>query len=141
MPWNLSELDSILKKGLDKDILGVTTPYLYIGAWKTLFAWHKEDMDLYSINYLHFGKPKYFNYLIRCWYGIPPDQSAKFDEFAKKSFPESFKICPEFLRHKTFLINPVLVKNNNISVHKAVQHPGEFIITFAKSYHSGFNMG
>jgi jumonji domain-containing protein 2 len=57
--WNLSKLDTVLKLGLDNDIDGVTTPYLYVGAWKTLFAWHKEDMDLNSINYLHFGKKKY----------------------------------------------------------------------------------
>ncbi len=56
--WNLSKIDTLLKKGLNNDITGVTTPYLYVGAWKTLFAWHKEDMDLNSINYLHFGKNK-----------------------------------------------------------------------------------
>lgn len=56
--WNLHELQSILKEGLDQDINGVTTPYLYIGSWKAMFAWHKEDLDLCSINYLHFGKPK-----------------------------------------------------------------------------------
>jgi jumonji domain-containing protein 2 len=58
VPWNLSEIDSILKKGLDQSITGVTSPYLYIGSWKAMFAWHKEDLDLYSINYLHFGRPK-----------------------------------------------------------------------------------
>lgn len=58
--WNLTEIDSVLKQGLDiKGIMGVTNPYLYFGAWKAMFCWHKEDLDLYSINYLHFGKPKY----------------------------------------------------------------------------------
>jgi len=134
IPWNLLELDSLLKKGLDKDIDGVTTPYLYIGAWKTVFAWHKEDLDLYSINYHHFGKPK-------CWYGIPLSESEKFDKLAQHYYPESYKKCPEFIRHKTFLINPLLLIKNGIKIHKCVQKPGEFVITFAGAYHAGFNMG
>lgn len=56
--WNINHLGSTLD-ALDQDcgihIDGVNTAYLYFGMWKTTFAWHTEDMDLYSINYLHFG--------------------------------------------------------------------------------------
>jgi hypothetical protein len=77
----------------------------------------------------------------RCWYGIPGDQDKAFDKMAAGLFPEAKKECSEFLRHKTYLINPLIVKQKGITVHKCVQYPGEFVITFCGSYHAGFNMG
>ncbi len=59
--WNINKLGTILDDIRDEyqlKIEGVNTAYLYFGMWKTTFAWHTEDMDLYSINYLHFGAPK-----------------------------------------------------------------------------------
>jgi jumonji domain-containing protein 2 len=99
-----------------------------------MFAWHKEDLDLYSINYLHFGKPK-------CWYGIPSNEDEEFEKLARTIFPNAYQDCKEFMRHKTYLINPLIVKNKGVTVHKCVQNPGEFVITFGASYHAGFNMG
>jgi hypothetical protein len=130
----LAEIDTILKKGLDNGILGVTTPYLYFGAWKTLFAWHKEDMDLYSINYLHTGKPKF-------WYSVPLEDNEKFENFMRKSFPDSYRECSEFIRHKTFLVHPEVLISNGIKLHKCIQYPGEYVVTLATGYHCGFNFG
>ncbi len=58
--WNIDHLPSILNRLSEQgvNIPGVNSAYLYFGMWKTLFAWHTEDMDLYSINYLHYGAPK-----------------------------------------------------------------------------------
>jgi len=70
-----------------------------VGSWKTMFGWHKEDMDLYSINYLHHGKSKF-------WYGVDLRDNEKFETFMNKAFPENSKKCGEFIRHKTTLVQP-----------------------------------
>eukprot|EP01015_Nassula_variabilis_P037567 TRINITY_DN9970_c0_g1_i3.p1 TRINITY_DN9970_c0_g1~~TRINITY_DN9970_c0_g1_i3.p1 ORF type:complete len:332 (+),score=49.32 TRINITY_DN9970_c0_g1_i3:65-1060(+) len=134
--WNLRELNTILDHGIDSKLPGVNVPYIYVGSWKTMFGWHTEDFDLPSINYLHLGKPKF-------WYSIHPKDSAILEEYAKKNFLEGFSKCSEYLRHKTILINPYLLKQKypHITMHKMVQNPGEFIITLPGAYHSGFNWG
>lgn len=64
--WNLQNLNTILNYGLSQKVKGVNDPYCYVGSWKALFCWHKEDMDLSAINYVHFGKNKF-------WYAIRSD--------------------------------------------------------------------
>uniref|UniRef100_A0AAQ5YJH7 [histone H3]-trimethyl-L-lysine(9) demethylase n=1 Tax=Amphiprion ocellaris TaxID=80972 RepID=A0AAQ5YJH7_AMPOC len=125
--WNVGRLNTILDTVENESgikIKGVNTPYLYFGMWKSAFAWHTEDMDLYSINYLHFGEPK-------SWY-IP--EHSRF-------FPGNAQSCEAFLRHKMTLISPSILKKYGIPFEKVTQEAGQFIVTFPFGYHAGFNHG
>lgn len=73
--WNVAHLENILDC-LGKKLPGVNTAYLYMGMWKATFAWHLEDMDLYSINYIHFGAPKQ-------WYSISRKDKERFEHVMK----------------------------------------------------------
>jgi [histone H3]-trimethyl-L-lysine9/36 demethylase len=159
---NINRLGTILdwvEKDYHKAISGVNTSYLYFGMWKTTFAWHTEDMDLYSINYLHFGRseaglmtPLFFDssHLIcpisilgapKTWYAIPPAFGRKFETLAFSTFREHYTECPAFLRHKMTLVSPQVLKQHNIPFNKITQEPGEIMITFPFGYHAGFNHG
>ena len=52
--WNVNELDTPLKQ--HRYIPGVSDAMLYFGSWKSIFAFHTEDFDLHSVNYLHTGR-------------------------------------------------------------------------------------
>ncbi|XP_073491306.1 lysine-specific demethylase 4C isoform X2 [Aquarana catesbeiana] len=135
--WKISRLNTILdvvEEECGISIEGVNTPYLYFGMWKTTFAWHTEDMDLYSINYLHFGEPK-------SWYSIPPEHGKRLERLAQGFFPSSCQGCEAFLRHKMTLISPSILKKYGIPFDKVTQEAGEFMITFPYGYHAGFNHG
>ncbi|KAJ2939956.1 hypothetical protein O0L34_g6663 [Tuta absoluta] len=135
--WNVNCLGTILdfvNSDYGIEIDGVNTAYLYFGMWKTTFAWHTEDMDLYSINYLHFGEPK-------TWYAIPPEHGKRFERIASGFFPTSAKTCQAFLRHKMTLISPQILKQYSVPVNKITQEAGEIMITFPYGYHAGFNHG
>ncbi|KAK9236367.1 JmjC domain, hydroxylase-domain-containing protein [Lipomyces kononenkoae] len=131
--WNVAHLDNILNE-LGMDLPGVNTAYLYFGMWKSTFSWHVEDMDLYSINYLHFGAPKQ-------WYSISQQDETRFFNVMRSEWPDEHKKCKEFLRHKTFLVSPRYLADHGIKVNKLVHNQGEFVITFPFGYHSGYNLG
>lgn len=131
--WNVSKLPNLLDE-MEQNLPGVNNSYLYAGLWKASYAWHLEDQDLYSINYIHFGAPKQ-------WYSIPQEDHEKFYKFMKDQFPMDASKCPEFLRHKMYLVSPKLLRKNGIRCNKIIHRQREFIITFPYGYHAGFNYG
>ncbi len=77
--WNVAKLENLLDV-LGQKVPGVNTAYLYLGMWKATFAWHLEDVDLYSINYIHFGAPKQ-------WYSISQEDARRFEAAMKSELP------------------------------------------------------
>lgn len=140
IPSNPDDINSSLEDNdqetekLNQKFKGITHSYIYVGMWRSTFTMHSEDMDLYSINYLHCGSPK-------AWYAIPPDQYNKFLRLCEELFPGSYKACPEFLRHKMSLIRPEILQHRGITVNKIIHYANEFIITFPRGVHWGYNIG
>ena len=135
--WSVRHLDTMLRRTLRRTghaIPGVTEPYLYFGSFRALFAWHTEDMDLYSVNYLHAGSPK-------VWYFVPTSEKAKFESVAASLFPQERARCGEFMRHKEIMFSPRLLEARGVRVVRLVQRPGDYVITFPGAYHAGFNCG
>lgn len=135
--WSLKHLSSVLSRTLDSSgasIPGVTQPYLYAGSWRAFFAWHTEDMDLHSVNYLHVGAPK-------TWYVVPPAARERFELTVRDLLPELSRSCPEFLRHKEILLSPALLAAHNIPLVKVLHREREFVVVGPGAYHAGFNHG
>ncbi|XP_057979117.1 lysine-specific demethylase ELF6 isoform X2 [Malania oleifera] len=75
-PWNLQIIarsPGSLTRFMPDDIPGVTSPMVYIGMLFSWFAWHVEDHELHSLNFLHTGSPK-------TWYAVPGEYAFAFEE-------------------------------------------------------------
>lgn len=91
-------------------------------------------MDLFSINYIHFGAPKF-------WYAVPQADAERFENVTRSYFPNDANSCDQFMRHKACTLSPTRLYQEGIRVNKMVQHQNEFVITFPRGYHAGFNVG
>ncbi|KAF7192604.1 Lid2 complex component lid2 [Pseudocercospora fuligena] len=136
-PWNLNimPLDKeSLFRHIKSDVSGMTVPWLYVGMIFSTFCWHNEDHYTYSANYQHFGETK-------TWYGIPGEDSYKFEDAMKQEVPELFETQPDLLFQLVTLAKPEKLRKAGVRVYAIDQHAGEFVITFPRAYHAGFNHG
>lgn len=105
--WNFNELGGILNqvyytKG--DHFKGLMSPTMYFGSAGSTFAMHCEDMDLYSVSYLHWGEDK-------TWVAVPTAWSREVWNVSKQLFKRDFNKCSGAMRHKFALINPRILRD------------------------------
>ena len=50
------------------------------------------------------------------------------------------KPCDFIVRHKDYIVTPQFLRDNNIKYTVIFQNAGEFVLTFPRAYHQGFNL-
>ncbi|KAF6167812.1 hypothetical protein GIB67_027590 [Kingdonia uniflora] len=139
-PWNLqiiSRSPGSLTRFMLDDIPGVTSPMIYIGMLFSWFAWHVEDHELHSLNFLHTGSSK-------TWYAVPGEYAFDFEEVIRsQGYGGNLDrlAALSFLGEKTNLLSPEVVVASGIPCCRLVQSPGEYVVTFPRAYHIGFSHG
>ncbi|KAK1289188.1 putative lysine-specific demethylase JMJ14 [Acorus calamus] len=135
--WNLNNLPKLegsMLRAVRDNIKGVMVPWLYVGMLFSSFCWHFEDHCFYSMNYLHWGDPK-------CWYSVPGSEAVAFEQVMRRTLPDLFDAQPDLLFQLVTMLNPSVLQENGVPVYGVLQEPGNFVITFPRSYHGGFNFG
>ncbi|XP_022742304.1 probable lysine-specific demethylase ELF6 isoform X2 [Durio zibethinus] len=139
-PWNLQVIArsaGSLTRFMPDDIPGVTSPMIYIGMLFSWFAWHVEDHELHSMNFLHIGSSK-------TWYAVPGDYAFAFEEVIRtEAYGGNIDRLAvlSLLGEKTTLLSPELIVASGIPCCRLIQNPGEFVVTFPRAYHVGFSHG
>lgn len=97
-------------------------------------CWCRDPHGLPWIEYLHTGASK-------IWYAIPNCMSDLFHSTMKKLVPNYCRNKELWLPSDTVMVPPSLLVDNNVSLCRTVQDPGQFIIVFPKVFTSSISTG
>ena len=169
-PWNLNNIpilaDSLLRF-IKSDISGMTVPWTYVGMVFSTFCWHNEVSTALRLSraashdisrtttrtasilvgtWLCFGSlPPYLSLVhwgeTKTWYGVPGDDAELFEDAIRKEAPDLFEAQPDLLFQLVTLLSPKRLTDAGVRVYACNQRAGEFVITYPKAYHAGFNHG
>ena len=78
------------------------------GMMFATFCWHTEDLQMYSLNYMHAGAPK-------IWYGIPPEDMKKFEKVVKEKLTLLFAKDPNILLDIITMVSPSYLVSKKVS--------------------------
>ena len=109
----------------------------YVGNHGTCFPLHTEDMDLGAVNYLHWGKAK-------IWIVVGDSEGKKLERKIKEDLVKNSQVetnCDNIIRHKDFIVTRKFLSDNDIKYTVLYQNAKEFVVTFPRGFHQGFNLG
>ncbi|XP_024388701.1 uncharacterized protein [Physcomitrium patens] len=138
--WNMRKVarsPGSLLRFIPDEVPGVTSPMVYIGMLFSWFAWHVEDHELHSLNYLHTGAPK-------TWYAVPGDAASALEEVVRiQGYGNQLNARDAFARlgEKTTVMSPEVLVAAGVPCCRLVQNAGEYVVTFPRAYHLGFSHG
>ena len=93
-----------------------------------------EHVDNYMFSFFFRGEPK-------TWYGVPESEAEKLEACVKSVAPELFEKNPDLFHHLVTTCSPMTLMNYGVPVVRTNQCAGEFVVTFPRAYHAGFNAG
>ena len=83
---------------------------------------------------MHWGATK-------TWYGVSGEDAEAFEACMKSNATELFEKAPDLLHHLVTIMEPSVLVKSGVPIYKIHQNVGEFVITFPRAYHAGFNQG
>jgi hypothetical protein len=118
-----------------KAAVGIHTPWMYMSQdFGTPFALHNEDLDLVSLNVLHWGAPK-------VWTTIAPHHYNKIQGIISKELAVVSGKCDQWVRHQAIYIPKIVLDEHKVHYCQFQQSVRQVVITFPLTYHQGFNSG
>jgi len=109
------------------------TPFVYLGAAHTTFAWHREDANLASVNHHLWGAPK-------VWFTVRPEDTPAAVRCMRERWPLWDPKCLDPAQHKLWWVDPRLLRLAGVDVRTIVQQPGDLVVTPPGGLHAGFNV-
>jgi histone demethylase JARID1 len=74
-------------------------------------------------------------------YGVSGRYAEDFERVMRQTLPDLFVNQPNLLHMLITMQSPRILKANGVPVVRTIQHAGEFVVTFPRAYHAGFNHG
>jgi hypothetical protein len=114
-------------------MMGISTPYSYLGTFGSLTSNHTEDANLSSINTCYYG--------CKLWLIIHPESVQALNDVLDQHDSKSFNLCGgSSFHHKLMIYNIEFLKKHGIQYSFVIQRSDETVMLHADIPHAVINI-